>query len=131
MSVFNAVVSFFNTNNIPFKENLIIGFAADGANTMFGDRHSVKTLLEDAVPNIFVAKCIVHSLELCASYACEKIPIEVQILVRDVYTYLKYRFKRQKDLMEFQSYIDSKPHKLLHPCQTRWLSLLSCVNRVL
>lgn len=98
---------------------------------MFGDRHSVKTLLEDAVPNIFVAKCICHSLALCASYACEKIPIEVEILVRDVYTYLKYSFKRQKELMEFQSYIDSKPHKLLHPCQTRWLSLLSCVNRVL
>lgn len=59
LSVFNAVVSFFNKNNIPFKENLI-GFAADGDNTMFGDRHSVKTLFEDAVPNIFVAKCICH-----------------------------------------------------------------------
>ncbi|KAL5232786.1 hypothetical protein ACI65C_000196 [Semiaphis heraclei] len=51
LSVFNAVVSFFNKNNIPFKENLI-GFAADGANTMFGDLHSVKTLLE--VPRLSV-----------------------------------------------------------------------------
>jgi len=49
---------------------------------MFGEHHSVKTLLENEVP--FVSKCPCYSLALCASYASKKIPIEVEQLMREV-----------------------------------------------
>ncbi|XP_008178816.1 zinc finger protein 862-like [Acyrthosiphon pisum] len=68
-NIFDVIIKFFNTNEIPYKDNLI-GFASDGANAMFGCRHSVKTLLEEEVPGIFLMKCVCHSMALCASYAC-------------------------------------------------------------
>lgn len=45
-SVFEEIMNFFKNNNIPYQDNLI-GFASDGAASMFGISHSVKTLLEN------------------------------------------------------------------------------------
>lgn len=92
IEVFEVIMDFFNNNNIPYQNNLI-GFALDGTASMFGINHSVKTLLEQEVKGIFVMKCVCHSLALCASYACEKIPNYVEHLVREVYVYMKYSFK--------------------------------------
>jgi hypothetical protein len=39
-SLCNKIVTFFQTYNIPYKNNLI-GFAAEGANVMLGQHHSV------------------------------------------------------------------------------------------
>lgn len=77
-----------------YKKNLI-GFAADGANTMMGSRSSVQTLLKKDIPNLVVVKCICHSLALCASRACGKLPQIIEDLVRDIHTYFQYSFKRQ------------------------------------
>lgn len=128
-NIFNILINFFNTSNILYKNNMI-GFASDGANAMFGCKNSVKTLFESEINGVFVMKCLCHSLALCCSYACEKIPDEVENLIRGIYTYMKYSYKRQKNFVEFQNFIESKPHKLLQPSQTRWLSLLACVKRV-
>lgn len=128
--VLEAIMDFFKKNDIPYQSNLI-GFAADGAASMFGIHHSVKTLLEDEVKGIFVMKCICHSLALCASYAAEKIPDDIEDFVREVYVYMKYSFKRQTEFSEFQAFVEAKPHKLLHPSQTRWLSLISSINRII
>lgn len=76
-------------------------------------------------------KCVCHSLALCASCAAEKIPNYVEDLVREVYVYMKYSFKRQTEFSEFQKFVETKPHKLLHPSQTRWLSLHSSVKRTI
>jgi len=97
---------------------------------MFGNKNSVKTLFEGEINGIFVMNCVCHSLALCCSYACEQIPDEVENLIRGIYTYMKYSYKRQIHFVEFQNFIELKPHKLLQPSQTRWLSLLACVKRV-
>ncbi len=41
-TLYSNVVNFFNDNGIPYKDNLI-GFAADGANSMLGERHSLSS----------------------------------------------------------------------------------------
>ena len=38
---------------------------------------------------------------------------------------------RLRQLAEFQRFVEYKPHKLLKACQTRWLSLEACVNRLI
>ncbi|XP_018403791.1 PREDICTED: uncharacterized protein LOC108780510, partial [Cyphomyrmex costatus] len=129
-ALYNIIINFFNKFEIPFKENMI-GFAADGANTMMGDHHSLKTMLTNDVPGLFVLKCTYHSLALCASYACMKLPRGPEDFVRDVHSYMKYSFKRMSEFKEFQKFVDTKPHKLLLPAQTRWLSLISVIKRVL
>nr|CAH7717430.1 unnamed protein product [Callosobruchus chinensis] len=76
-------------------------------------------------------KCICHSLALCASNACSKLPSEAEKLVRDIFTYMQYSFKRFTEFKEFQIFLNLKPHKLLQPSQTRWLSLSAVIIRVL
>lgn len=129
-NIYKTIKDFFVENKIPYKDNLI-GLAADGAHSMMGEHHSLKTLLKGDIPHLFVLKCICHSLALCSSYACEKIPKEIEDFVRNVYTYMAYSYKRQMEFKSFQDFADVKPHKLLHPSQTRWLSLLSVIKRVL
>ncbi|XP_046666782.1 uncharacterized protein LOC124358528 [Homalodisca vitripennis] len=130
IGLYNLLTDFFKQHNIPFKENMV-GFAADGTNTMMGVKNSLQAHLKNDIPNLFVMKCICHSLALCASYACEKLPNDVEELVRNIYSYFKYSSKRQQKFKDFQRFVEVKPHKLLKPSQTRWLSLHACVKRIL
>ncbi|XP_012522038.1 uncharacterized protein LOC105828318 [Monomorium pharaonis] len=128
-SLYDTIVNFFKENNIPYKLNMI-AFAADGAHAMMGRNHSLKTLLTD-IPNLFVIKCVYHSLALCVSHACASLPNYLEKFVRNIYTYMQYSFKRQSQFKDFQVFLNLKPHKLLQPAQTRWLSLQLVVNRIL
>ena len=109
----------------------IVGYASDGANVMMGCNNSFRTRLEAVNPNIFVMKCICHSAHLVASNACTKLPRQAEDFVRDIYSYFNHSARRSVDLSEFQHFTGTEPHKLLHPCQTRWLSLQQCVKRIL
>ena len=129
-SPFNKITDFFDQNEIPFRQNLI-GFGADGANNMFGHRNSVASRFKELIPDIFLMKCICHSFNLCASYACLKLPRGIEDLARNIYSHFQSSPKRMGTFNEFQSFLEVKPHKLLHPSQTRWLSLEAVVNRLL
>ena len=129
-TLYNNVVNFFSENYIPYKENLI-GFAADGANSMLGAHKSLSALLKADAPHLFIMKCICHSFALCASNACLKLPRSVEDLARDIYSYFNCSPKRMGELEEFQVFTIVKPHTILHPCQTRRLSLHSVVSRLL
>ena len=76
-------------------------------------------------------RCICHSAHLCASHACEKLPCSAEELLCDVYNYFCHSSKRQAEFRAFRSPAEVQPHKLLHPCQTHWLSLHACVSRVI
>ncbi|KAJ2943633.1 hypothetical protein O0L34_g4456 [Tuta absoluta] len=124
------IVKYFADNYVPYKDNMI-GFAADGASTMMGQHNSLASRFLADIPNLFVMKCICHTFHLCASYACAKLAREPEGLVRDIYNYFNNSPKRAGILKEFQEFLDLKPHKILHPCQTRWLSLRPAVTRLL
>jgi hypothetical protein len=128
-ALYEAITSYFEKNKINYKDNFI-GFASDGANVMMGAHNSLASRLQQDIPHLFIMKCVCHSFNLCASYACEKLPRVVEDIARDVYTYLNYSFKRQTEFNEFQKFLDIKPHKILQLSQTRWLSLHSVVQRL-
>jgi hypothetical protein len=48
-----------------------------------------------------------------------------------MFNYFSHSAKRQHDFKEFQNFVDAEPHKMLRPCQARWLSLQAVVNRIL
>ncbi|XP_066990850.1 zinc finger protein 862-like [Macrobrachium rosenbergii] len=129
-SLYNHVVKAMTDVGIPYKENLI-GLAADGANVMMGKHNSLSSRLKEDIPTLFILKCVCHSFHLCASYVRLTLPRSVEGLARDVYNYLSSSPKRTSELKEFQIFVDIKPHKLLHPSQTRWLSLHMVVSRLL
>lgn len=128
--LYRTIVDFFTKYNINWKKNLI-GFASDGASVMMGTHNSLSTKLKSEIPNLFLLKCSCHSFSLCANYACEKLPENIELLARNIYTYFHQSYKRQHELIQFQNFVNVKPHKLLQPSHTRWLSLLSVVKRIL
>ncbi|KAB0790808.1 hypothetical protein PPYR_15198 [Photinus pyralis] len=119
----------FTSSRLPLDH--IIGFGSDGCNTMFGSKNSVVTRLEINFPGIVIQKCVCHSLHLCASEACKVLPRYCEDLARDIFNFFKHSSKRQAQFQEFQEICNIEPHKILRPSQTRWLSLLMVVNRVI
>ena len=79
---------------------------------------------------MFILKCICHSFDLVASDACKKIPSDAELLVRLVHSYTHCSFKRLSEFRAFQIFFDLKREKMLHPNQTRWLSVLPAIIRV-
>ena len=129
VDIYKAITDFFTENNVPYLENLI-GFASDGANVMVGANESVMAKLKIDIPHIFLMKCICHSFALCSSNACAKLPKLVEDCVRNVYNYIANSPKRIETLKEFQNFTQTKIHTILHPSQTRWLSLEAVVCRI-
>ena len=126
-ALFEAICQAFEKDEIPLTN--VIGFAADTTNVMFGQNNSVVSRLKQAIPNIFVLRCICHSAHLCASHACEKLPRTAEDIIHDIYNYFSHSAKRQADFKKFQHFAEVEPHRILRPCQTRWLSVHSCVQR--
>lgn len=76
-------------------------------------------------------KCVCHSAHLCTSEAYTNLPRPCEDLSRNIYSFLKCSSKRMSELQQFQKFLDIKPHRLLHPSQTRWLSLGAVVSCLL
>ncbi|XP_030752333.1 uncharacterized protein LOC115879579 [Sitophilus oryzae] len=127
VDIYREIVSFLNKNNVPFLNNLI-GFASDGANVMAGAHESVMAKLKTDIPHIFLMKCVCHSFALCSSSACMKLPRAVEDCIRNIYNYIANSPKRIETLKEFQNFTHTKSTKILHPSQTRWLSLEAVVS---
>jgi hypothetical protein len=66
-----------------------------------------------------------------AEHACATLSKTANQLIHNVYNYFKLSPNRQKSFEEFQHFVNVEPHKILKPCQTRWLSALQCVQRIL
>ena len=118
----------FETDEIPISN--LIGFANEGANVMVGEHNSVRSRLLEINPNLFVTTCICHSAHLAASNACATLPRQTEDFVLYIYTYFSHSAKRLHEFKHFQEFTNTKPHKLLRLCQTRWLSLQQCVHHI-
>lgn len=127
--LFNCLIETLNRFSIPLDN--IIGFGSDGCNVMMGSKNSVATRFRELCPGIFILKCICHSAHLCASEACKKLPRSCEDITRNIFNFLHSSAKRQSTLKQFQLFMDLKPKKILHPSQTRWLSLEDVLNRIL
>lgn len=125
-ALFNIIKKLLHENSIPYDN--IIGFGSDNASVMMGATGGVQAKLKEIAPYIYIQGCTCHSLHLCASAAAGKLPNTVEQFARDIYAYFKNSSKRLSELRECQVFAEEKPHKLLYPSQTRWLSLKVRIN---
>lgn len=109
----------------------MIGFASDETAIMMGIHHSVSTECKKIIPNLFVMKCICHSMDIAASNAAKKLHAYLEEVLLEIFYYLKYSTKRQVALGELQKLLNIPEHKFLQLHKVRWLSLNSVVNRTL
>lgn len=128
-NIFLNVIDSFKNNNVNIEN--IIGFGSDGCSTMMGKNNSVSSRMKDMFPGVFIMRCICHSLHLCCSEACKSLPRRLEDFARNVFNFFSHSSKRQSQFIEFQQFLNIDVHKILHPSQTRWLSLASVVERLL
>lgn len=109
----------------------MIGLSADTCNVLFGSNHSVSTLLSDEIPYLLTVKCSCHSTHLGASHATKRLPGDLENGLRAIYNHFRHSTARRRDFESFQRMQNTAKHKILSPGQTRWLSLESCVWRII
>ena len=109
----------------------LVGLGTDGANVMLGQRNSVMSRLCSQQPHIVALHCNCHIAALIANASCKVLPNELKELNTDVWYYFQNSPKRQREFEQFQAFIDVKPHKLLKSCLMWWLSLKTCVVRLI
>lgn len=119
--LFRAIVECLENYRIPLTN--MIGLAADNASVMMGNINGVQARFKRVIPNLFVLGCVCHSFHLCSSAAAHQLPRSLEDLIRSIYNYFSHSSNRSAKLREFQVFVQLKPHKILHPSQTRWLSL--------
>lgn len=131
----DAAGLFSSLQNAMKKDDLhwsqVVGYASDGENLMQGANDSLLTRMKEAAPNLFILKCYCHTFHLVAEHACKVLSNTADQLVHDVYNYFKMSPNRQKNYAEFQKFADVDAHRILKPCQTRWLSVAQCIRRLL
>ena len=98
---------------------------------MFGAHNSVSKLLVEKYPWIMPVKCSCHSIHLCASYACKKLPKSLEDLCRNIYAHFNASSKRMDALKELQEFLGTEKHRKLQAGQTRWLSMKLCIDRII
>ena len=98
---------------------------------MQGKNDSILTRMKGVAPGLFVLKCYCHTFHLIAQHASKALSKTAEQLIHDVYNYFKSSPNRQNSYAEFQSFLELDIHKILKPCQTRWLSVAKCVERIL
>ncbi|CAM1331742.1 Uncharacterised protein r2_g4065 [Pycnogonum litorale] len=128
-SLFNSLKTALEEDGLAWER--ITGYASDGENLMQGQNDSVLTRMRDAAPDLFVLKCYCHTFHLVAEHASKALSKTADQLIHDIYNYFKLSPNRQKSLAEFQKFVEVQVHKILKPCQTRWLSVAQCVDRIL
>ncbi|GLV37963.1 hypothetical protein CBL_20394, partial [Carabus blaptoides fortunei] len=101
----------------------MIGLAADNASVMMGQKAGVQAKFKELNEDLYVLGCTCHSLHLCSSAACTKLPKSIEEFVRSLYNHFSNSPKRTEKFEEFQKFLELEPHKMLRSCQTRWLSL--------
>jgi len=52
-------------------------------------------------------------------------------MARNIFNFLKSSSKGYCELEQFQTFLNVDPRRMLHPSQTRWLSLTAVVTRIL
>ena len=110
---------------------------SDNCNVMRGAKSGVVVRLKNELGFtglVDVGGCSLHHIHNVSKHACDasKLGISVETLVRDIYCYFKYTAGEQDRLMDLCSEFEEiKKLVFLRPVETRWLQILSVVERVL
>lgn len=110
----------------------LVGIGVDGANVMVGEHHSFSSLLSEKIPHLVTVKCVSHSLHLVAEKACVELPMELEFLVKECYSWFFCSTKRQIDYsMLHETLVGNKPLKFDKLSGTRWLARINCITKIL
>ncbi|XP_060125482.1 uncharacterized protein LOC118081165 isoform X3 [Zootoca vivipara] len=114
---------------IPWEN--VIAFNSDNVSVMKGKHDSVISRLKTSQPHIQDLGCICHLVQLATGCAIRAAQVPVEDILVRIYTHFDKSAKRCEISKDFVDFTDSYHLELLRDCSTRWLSLLTCIQRVL
>lgn len=130
----NLLYQVISENNLNKK---IIALSADNTNTNFGGRNrrgvnNVYTKLTDLLQrNILGIGCNAHILSNAINTASSSMPIDVEVIVTNIYLYFHRFTVRVANLKQFCDEADVEYKKLLGYSKVRWLALTPAIERIL
>lgn len=114
---------------IPFSN--IIAMSCNNAFAIMDKYSSFKTKLRRACQNLLTFSCPCHSVALIAYNACDKIPDYCEEFIKKVANYTHSNSKRLTIFEEFAESYQKTNRKILKLSNTRWLSQLSIIEKLL
>ncbi|XP_063215641.1 uncharacterized protein LOC134527170 [Bacillus rossius redtenbacheri] len=108
------VIQSLRSRNIKLQN--CISFSTDNAPVMIGLKNGAATHLKKEMPNLFVAGCACHLINLAAEKAAATLPCKVDEILVDIYFYLEKSAKRKDKLKEFQVLHDTDVKKNVKTC---------------
>lgn len=130
----NHLVEVLKKNNL---EDKVVAFCGDNCNTNFGGvlrrgQNNVYALLKKELGrNIIGIGCGAHILHNTIQHDVDVLPIEIEALVVKIYKYFHIYTVRVSQLKEFCDFAEIEYKKLLQHGNTRFLSLLPAIERIL
>lgn len=127
-AIFEKVDSYLSSCQVTYD---MICFNSDTCNTMKGQHKGVVKHLRDHQPALIDYGCICHLESLAIKAACKTLPIKVESLLVDLNTHFCLSMKKNEEFKSFCAFVDVTNKKILTHVETRWLSQLRIIVRVL
>ena len=80
---------------IAVPEQNLIGFTSDNASVTMGRQGGLQAKLSLYLPNLFVLRCVCHSIHLFATAASQKLPEDIEEFCQDIYDYISRSPKKE------------------------------------
>ncbi|KAJ4927964.1 hypothetical protein JOQ06_015764 [Pogonophryne albipinna] len=119
------------TNERNIDWNNLVAFNSDNASVMKGRHNSVASRIKELQPGVVDIGCICHLVQLATGCGIKALHQPIEEVLQAIYSHFDISAKRCELYKEFVEFTDTDTLKLLRYCATRWLSLLTCINRVL
>ena len=127
-SLSQKILDSFGTKEIPTAN--MLGFCSDTCNVMFGEHHSVNSLLHEAIPDFEALKCGAHIVHLCARNGIRILSSQFEQITHLIYNYIGGSGKRFHKWIVLQTKKFVKPLKIKRPNPIRWLNYYQCMERI-
>ena len=115
----------------------LIGFCADNCNTNFGGvkrrgHNNVFYKVKDNIKRDLVGiGCTIHFVHNCLQHTVDTLPVCVENLVVKIYKFFHIYIVQVSELKEFCNFADVEYKRILQHGNTRFLSLLPALERIL
>jgi len=127
-NIFNLLDKLLTDSGISWEN--CVSFGCDNASVMTGVHKGVFAFIKKKNPNCVLAGCTLHLVHLAAEKAAHLLPYQPADLLLDIFHYMKKSSVRQRNLNKWQEYFSQEQRKVLKHVSTRWLSISTCIDRL-
>ena len=135
-AIFDKVDECLEANGIKYTN--MLAFNSDTCNTMKGQRNGVVKHLKEKQPNLLDFGCICHLENLAVKAAMktlptdiDALPTDIDALLVDINTFFYLCVKRKEEFKSFCEFVNIGYKSILSHVETRWLSRLCVIARIL